>query len=216
MSSDVEIANLALTKLGQTPINSFTDNTTRAAAINRSYAMFRDKLLRVFKWNFNRAYAKLAVSTTAPLFEYPYAYQLPTDCLRLDNVSIGVPSTTTASNGYTGIGMPGLNLADFSFDRSQDYRVVGKMIYTWVAPPLNIVYGARITDPNMFDGAFVESFATYLAWQLCEEITSSTAKKESLGKEYENSMREARMTNAIDLPPETIPDDSLMASRLLT
>jgi len=205
--SDVDIANLALTKLGAQPIVSFGDVNKRAAAFNRSYAMLRDKLQRVWRWNFTRKYANLPAATVPPLFEYTNAYQLPDDCLRLEIASVGGPSDF-------GIGMAGMNLNDFGFDRQQDYRIVGRMIYTWVTPPLKIVYAARVTDPNQFDVAFNESFAFYLAWQLCEELTGSAQKKKDAMQEYQFSIREARMTNAIELPSEIIPDDTFMGSRI--
>jgi len=217
--SDVDIANLALTKVGANPITSFGDNTANAALFNRTYGMLRDKLQRS-RWNFNRAYVNLAASTTAPPFEYQYAYQLPDDYLRLELAAqvqpTGSPPPGAISFGppTSLVGMPGVDLSDYNNARSQDYRIVGTQIWSNIPPPLSIIYGKREPDPNKFDAFFVEAFAAYLAWQLCERLTNSNAKKAELRDEYRASMFEALNGKAIELPPEHIPDDSWMLSRI--
>ena len=214
MASDIDISNLALTYLGAQPIVSFLDNNDRARAINRMYALLRDKLQRVYRWNFTVQYAQLSLiaptapATTVAPFEYEYAYQLPNGIMSLE-VASNAPGTTP------GIGMPGLDLTDYQAGRQQDYRIVAnRVLYSHSPPPQNIIYRGRITDPNQFDPAFVEAFACYLGLMLCEEITGSTAKKQVIAQMYHESMSLARMSNAIELPPITIPDDTFMLSRI--
>lgn len=207
MASDIDICNLALAKLGSAPIASLGDNNPKAALLNRTYGMLRDKLQRVYLWNFNLRYAELAADTTAPLFEYDFAYPLPSDCLRLRLADV-------SNHSSKAVGMPAASMGDWNFNRNQNYRIAGNFIYTDVAAPLRIQYSARVTDPTQFDVAFNECFASYLAWQLCEQILGSSQKQQMLGQGFQLSLREARMTNAIELPPETIPDDTFMQSRL--
>lgn len=207
--SDVDIANLALTKLGAQPIVSFNDSSVPARNINRSYAILRDKMQRR-RWNFNRSYMQLPALTFTPPFEYRYAYQLPSDYLRLELAGQSQPNGGPTST----ITMPGVDLSDYQGGRSQDYRIVGKQIWSNIPPPLSIIYGRQEPDPNMFDAFFVEAFACYLAWQLCESITNSNAKKEALDREFKQSIFEALNGKAIELPPETIPDDTWLLSRL--
>jgi hypothetical protein len=208
--SDVDIANLALQKLGQQPIVSFDQPTPRAAAFNRCYGMYRDKMQRR-RWNFNRAYTNLPALTAVPPFEYQYAYQLPDDYLRLELASQVQPNIGSPLNV---ISMPGVSLADYNGGRTQDYRIVGKQIWSNIPPPLSIIYGKRETDPNMFDAAFTTAFASYLAWELCELITNSNAKKATLAQEFKEAVWEALNAKAIELPPETIPDDTWMLARI--
>jgi hypothetical protein len=207
MASVVDICNLALVKLGAQPIPSLTSNDPKAAVLNRVYPLLRDKLLRVFRWNFTRVYTELPALDTAPPFEYSYAYQLPADYLRLELADV-------SSGSSQAVGMPSASINDWNFNRNQDYRIVGRQIWSNVTPPLRIQYAARIEDPAQYDAAFVESLASYIAWQLCEQLTGSNQKKEAARQEYLLSIREARMTNAIELPPETLPDDTFMQSRL--
>lgn len=224
--SDVDIANLALVKLGQSAIASFTDNNKNAKTINSVYTMLRDKLQRR-RWNFNRKYVQLPVLSVQPPFEYPYAYALPNDYLRLElatqalqaNTNTSVTNsdgtvTITATPGPSLMELPGTSGGDINNSRFQAYRIVGKQIWSYAGPPLACIYGAREEDPNKFDSFFVEAFAAYLAWQICDAITGSGARKQELRDEYKESMTEALMMKSIELPPEQIPDDTWMLSRL--
>lgn len=223
--SDIDICNLALTKLGAQPIVSLLDVNPRAQALNGCYAIYRDMLQRK-RWNFNRAYTTLATNLAQPPFEYTYAYNLPDDYLRLELAglaqTVGItpppqpPNTILAAPLTLAIGMPGINLADFNSARSQDYRIVGKQIWINQFPPLAIIYGRRETDPNKFDANFVETFASLLALQNCERITSSGQKKQMLAQEYRESITNALQAKAIENAPEIIPDDTFVLARIST
>jgi len=211
--SDVDIANLALTKLGAAPIASFSDNNTKSAAFQRTYYMLRDDLQRR-RWNFNRVYTSLPALDVTPPFEYQYAYQLPADYLRLELATQVSPNGNPPQGQIPTVGMPGVDLSDYQNGRSQDYRIVGLQIWANIPPPLSIIYGKKETDPNKFDSFFVKAFATYLAWQLCEQFTNSNQKKDALEREFNASIYLALNGKAIELPPERIPDDTWMLSRI--
>lgn len=51
-TSDVEICNSALAKLGAESITSLSDTTRRAVLCNRQYDKIRKKMLRMHPWNF--------------------------------------------------------------------------------------------------------------------------------------------------------------------
>ena len=154
--SDVDIANLALLKLGADSITSFSDANPRARAFQNGYAMLRDKLQRM-RWNFNRAYVQIPALADQPPFEYAYIYPLPADYLRLELVSKILsnapppptnPPTILVGPTVQQTGYPGLNFSDYNNSRSQDYRIVGKQIWTWYASPIAVVYGKRVEDPT--------------------------------------------------------------------
>lgn len=206
MASDIDICNLALTKLGKQPIPSLTANEPTAAFLNRVYTLYRDELQTIWRWNFTRAYAELPALTTAPEFQYSTAYPLPDGFLRVENVDISLGNNMA-------IGQPGVNLGDLNLNRSSDYQIVGTQIYANVGPPLRMIYARRVTDPAQFAPEFVNAFASYLAWNGCEQLTGSNAKKDQAERMYMTAIRMARMTNAVQLPPEIVPDDTLIASR---
>ncbi len=64
-TSDVEICNSALQKLGAETITTLADNSRRASLCNRQYDKIRKKLLRAHPWNFAIKRAALVEITEA-------------------------------------------------------------------------------------------------------------------------------------------------------
>jgi len=80
--TDVDICNLALARLGATAITTIGEATVNGELCDRFYSNTYDKTLRSQKWRCALKRASLA-QTTAPLFEWDFAYSLPSDCLRV-------------------------------------------------------------------------------------------------------------------------------------
>lgn len=200
MASNVEIANSALTKVGAARITALTDNVKAAREINAIFELRRDYLLRTHNWSFAMTRTSLPALDETPAWGYTYLYQLPTDCLRV----VQVNDTWV---------VPGL--ADYtSGPDSEPYKITGRRIETDIGAPLKLRYIKRVTDPAQFDAAFVEVFASDLADQVCEALTQSNTKREATRAVLRQSLLEAVRSNAIELPPEAIPDDSWILSRL--
>ncbi len=197
--SDVAIANLALSRVGDARIASFEDNTVEARAIKAVYELTRDSEIYRHRWNFSARRESLAALSTTPVFGYAYAYQLPADCLRIH---------------YVGEYYPGLSLSNLNASPRLDYRIEGRKILTDQAAPIMLLYGARITDPTQFDQAFVDALAYRLAMDVCQELTGSASKGEALKASYREAISEARRLDAIQDPPEAIADDTWLLARL--
>lgn len=199
MANQVQIVNSALTKLGAKRITALSDNVKEAREMNAIYELRRDACLRAHNWNFAMERTSLAALTDAPEWGYSAAYQLPTDCLRVVQVN------------DTWI-IPGL--ADFIGGPDEEpFKIEGRKIVTDWGAPLKIRYIKRITDASQYDALFVEYFASDLAYQACEALTQSNSKAERAEKDLKNAVIAAVRANAIELPPQPIPDDSWMASR---
>lgn len=200
MASAVEICNRALGKLGAETITSLADNTTNARALNTSYAIVRDAELRRRRWRFAIKRASLAALSTAPISGiYKLQFQLPSDCLRILDVSDSWPGSDTS---------------DYRTSTTADYSLEGRTILTNIKAPLPLRYIAQITDTGLFDSAFVEAFAARLAWENCERITQSGSKRQLAMTEYKQAIREAVMANALENPPEYAADSSWMTARI--
>lgn len=199
MANNVDIANSALTKLGETRIMSLTENAKGAREINAVFTLRRDKLLRAFNWNFALTRTSLSALADEPDWGYTLQYQLPADCLRVVQVNdVWV--------------IPGLS--DFMGGPDDEpFKIEGRRILTNYAAPLKVRYLKRVTNPAEFDACFVEVFAYDLAYETCEAITQSSTKKESLREGKRMEILEAIRANAIELPPSQVPDDSWIASR---
>lgn len=88
MASEVQICNLALNKFGNLSITSLQDETKEARACKVFYPLMRDLLLTLAPWNFAMKRADISAQLSAtPEFGFTHAYQLPTDCLRVWEVS---------------------------------------------------------------------------------------------------------------------------------
>ena len=199
MSSNVDIANLALTMLGDLRITALTDNSKPAREISAVYDMLRDKLQRRYVWNFTKTRVILAADVETPADdEYTNQYTIPTDCLRILQVGDYYPSITLSSGN-------GGRMQDYSIER-------GKILYSDDGA-LTLRYCARISNPGEFDSAFVVAFAAYIATTVCEALTPSNTKREIAFAEFKQAISDAVRANAIENPPEELADDTWILAR---
>jgi hypothetical protein len=199
MASSVDIANSALTKLGQSRIMTLEDNVKGAREINAIFELRRDKLLRTFNWSFAMKREQLNALADEPSWGYSLQYQFPSDCLRMVQVNDiwVIPSSTDFVGGPD----------------SEPFSIEGRRILTDWSAPLKVRYIRRVTNPGEFDASFVEAFAYDLAHETCESLTQSTTKKESMKDGRKTELMEAIRSNAIELPPQVIADDGWLAAR---
>jgi hypothetical protein len=198
-SSDVAICNLALTKLGDLRITALSDNTKPARELNAVYGMLRDKLQRTYNWRFCVKRAQLAADVAAPLFDFTSQYTAPADLLRILQVGTYFPSP---------------DLSDLIGSGGQEWVLEGGKILTRDSGQLNIRYLARITETTRFDPSFDDAFSALLAYNVCEALTQSDAKKNAALRDYRMAVMDAVKSNAIENPPESIADTTWLTVRL--
>lgn len=187
--SEVEIYNRALQMLGAARVNSPTQNTRNAKACNAAYSMLRDALLREYRWTFAIRRASLAALAATPTHGPGYAYQLPTDFLRL----LAPDDEST----------PGID----------DRMIEGQTLVTDSAGPIDIIYIARIEDTTLFSPSFTKALAADLAFEICQELTNSGTRKESLREDRKQAIRDAKRTHAIERRPQHARTDSWIRAR---
>lgn len=86
-TSPVDISNLALDLLKQAPITSIdTPSSTPEQICARWYDVSRREMLEKHPWNFAIKRRQLTPNATAPEFGYAYAYDLPSDFIRLATI----------------------------------------------------------------------------------------------------------------------------------
>ncbi len=208
MPSDVDIANLALTKLGQQRILSFTDNVKSARSLNAIYAMERDNEIRAHQWSFAMKRVLLPALVDVPAFGYNHAYQLPDDYLKL------IQAGRFSPGGMGDVISPGSTRVLGLVVDGSDYRIEGSTIVTNFPAPLGIRYMRRVTDPNQFDACFVKAFASRLAMEMAEDLIQTANKRTLAQGEYKEAIIAAIRANAIELPPDPLPDNSWVIARL--
>lgn len=199
MTSQVEVVNLALTKLGAARITAITDASKSARVMSSLWSVVRRAELRRALWSFALRRTALPALSDAPAFGFARAFQLPADYLRL--VQVGQTYVSPSQTDYvTGDNSP--------------WAIEAGQILTDFGAPLQIRYVGDVEDTGTFDALFVQCFASALAYEACEEITNSTAKRQMLAEDYKAQRRDAVATGAIERPPESIADDSWMLGRL--
>lgn len=208
MSSETEIANRALSMLGDTRITALTDDTKGARAMNARFIPLRDALLQEYPWRFAVTLVQLPAVSTAPAFGYSQAYQLPADCLRPIEVGDNLAFELAVGVQYR---IDGTNSS-----ATAPYEIVGDQIHTDETAPLKFSYVARIENTGLFPPVFVEAFAARLAMDAAEELTQSAGKYDRAARAYSAAMNIAMRTDALQRPPQERMPGTWMTSRLVS
>ena len=182
-TSETDICNLALSRLGRQLITSLTEGTTAADRCVLHYPLSRDTVLRAHPWNFAVRRVTLALSATTPNHEFTYQHALPTDCLK-------VVRTSWDADGL-----------------SIEHRIEGRFILC-NETTVKIEYIARMTDVAQFDELFVDVLAQRLAAEMCMVFTDNQSLTRSLLEVYAAKLDEARGVDAQEGTPREIVDVS--------
>ena len=169
MTSIVAVCNRALSKTGdELIITSLDDDTKPARYCKALYADTRDFVLRSYPWRFALKRYVLAPLKDKPLFGYEYQFSLPSDCLRVWKMAQG-----------------------------ERYQVEGQRLLT----DQNIcrfIGISRVENASLFDPMFVEAFALRLAAELAVPLTASATLRDSLAKEYQQFVQQAKTASAME------------------
>lgn len=160
MSSQVQICNMALSRLGATIITSMTDGTPNAKLCNTLFSDLADRVLVQGSWTIAVNRASLALASTTPSYGYAHAFQLPTSpkCLRV---------------------------LDVEGDPDMDYKIEGDKLLT-DADEINLRYIGRPSSTEQYSPGLTEAIETLLASYLAYSITGSKELAELLKREYQD------------------------------
>lgn len=142
--SETGICNLALGQIGVgriANIDGLSQVERDCAAI---FDSARDEVIADFDWPFARKKIELAQLTTAPAFDYSYAYALPYDYIQI--------------RGLHG---------------NHKYEIVGDELHCDLSSDCMIVYSRRVKDPTNFSPKFVTALTHRLAAYLSNTIKKS-------------------------------------------
>ena len=165
----LDICNLALSRLGESPITAIDPNGKLPARLcYMHYHPVRREVLCAHRWSFATTAATLQSSeTTVTDIRRQLSHSLPQDCLRVLGVS------------------------------SRSWTLRGRSIYS-PEPSLRVLYIADVEDTSLFEPLFIEAFALRLAWKLCIPLINSTTARQALGEEYQRiALPQAAHFNAV-------------------
>ena len=174
MAREDDIINSALNMLGASNIISRGEDSKSARITNQRYDYVRDAVLRAHPWNCAIKRVTLAADSDSPTFGFTNQFTLPTDpyCLRVLRLE------------YLDV----------------DFRVEGRKIHC-DEDTLNLIYIARVMDPNEYDQSLVEAIAARLAADTSYALVQSTSLTGAMYQLYDNKLSEARFIDATEGTP---------------
>lgn len=176
ITSEVQICNSALIKLGLDTISSLSENSPRARYCNKQYPILRDEVLFSHLWNFAITRVELGRTANTPAFGFDYEYELPEDVLRVLDVDDNEDGSIT-----------------YTIEHNPDD---GTRVLLTDASTIKIKYIRRVTDVTQFPPTFAEVVAMRLAMDLAIAVKQSTSLAEYFANLYEQYARRARSLDA--------------------
>lgn len=194
MTTETEIANRALQKIGAKRIAAYGETTSKEGReIIAAWDRLRQAELRRYPWNFTITRASLAALVSDPDWGFDQCFALPSGCLRILEIN-----GSRDQSGYQRE-----SLADGTQVIACDF-----------AAPIKVRYIRDITDVGAWDSLFCEAFAAKLAMELALTITDSNTRKQLGDMGYMQVIRDAQHVDAIENPPEDRVEDDWNLARL--
>jgi hypothetical protein len=154
MSSEVEIARLALQNIGDRfDITSLSAQTPEAEQVNLVFGHVRDMVLRDHPWKFARKYATPASLVGDAPGNWEYMYTYPSDALRIIRI----------------VNPLGDDQPPIRYETARNKDDVHVVLTNQLDP--TIEYTKRETDPQRYDPQFVTAFAYRLAQYIAMPLT---------------------------------------------
>lgn len=185
ISSEVQLANLALLRLGERTITSLEDSTTTANACNIAYSTARDALLRRHFWNFSLKRVVLAADATAPSFGFQSSFPLPSDFIRVKSI----------------------------YNQSSDYSIEGRNLLTDQTSSLSLVYVSKETDVTLFDPLFTDALVLLLILKIGPRIQGEGFNPAGFAQELQQVLLDAKIADAQDSSPDQLEINTFTGAR---
>ncbi len=192
MANETDVANIALTLLGQDPIVSINDDTTRAVIAKRRLPDVRDSVLELPPaWNFATTRTTLTAQlATAPAWGFAFAYALPADFVAL------------------------VTTRDQTSEFRLEYTAADGRILATDLSPVDLMYVAKVTTVSVWPPSFVDTVATKLAAEMAIKLTRNINLMKVMYDLFQVKLDEARLSDALQAPIEQVTGTHLLAARV--
>ncbi len=183
-TSELDICNSALAKLGAEKIQSLTDQNKRARLCNQQYKPNRDKLLRMHPWNFAIKRVTLNPLVSSPPFGPLNEFQLPSDLIRIyklfnqENIHKKEQDTLVSSDGT-----------------------------------IDLIYIFKVENVALMDVSFQELLALMLAADISYALIQSNTLTQSLWAQYREERKEIRSFSSQESFPDSLQPDTFTDAR---
>jgi hypothetical protein len=202
-NSMVALCSAAFLQCGLAAITSMEERNPRTAAARLIFQATVDEVIVDHGWKCSLARAALSKLSTNPAWDYPYHFNLPTDpyCLKvwqtsLDRTGGGSLATVDVSGEDAGLSERGR------------WTVEGRKLLA-DSDTIKLLYGARLTDPNLFDPGLASALVYKLASKLAFPLTGKAPLAADLRKLYEIELARAKGSDSQQRSPRTAPARTL-------
>ena len=164
MSSEITICNLALSHIRGGSINALTEASIQAQQCKLLYPILRDSVLENAPWQFATRIVSLAELTDAEVFNFAYAYQYPSDCLKVKRLILNWETVNRTDSQFYGNNLPIINTqapVPYQVFNDDGNRVIGANY-----AELRAEYTVQVTDTNLFSTQFILALSHLLAAEL--------------------------------------------------
>jgi hypothetical protein len=145
--------------------------------------------LRAHPWNCATKRQSLTANTETPDWGYDYAYQVPTDCLRVLEVNGEDVGSSTL------------------------WQIEKGEIVTDLSPPLEIKFIFRNTEVPTYDPEFVSALSYKLAVEWVEPLIKAANLKQTMFELYKQALSAARGTDGQEGSPRRIQSSTWLDVR---
>ena len=179
MASQVQICNLALSRLGQSGIQSLGEASAAAEHCNLAWGPALEAALRDHNWNFATRYQALA-SLGSPPPHWTWRYAAPSDLARARFI---LPAAK-------GDPPPAFEIA--LADDGATRIVLTDKAQAWLC------YTGLIQNASLYDPLFVDALAWRLAADLAAPLTQSDRRHQACMNRYQNAIAGAKGADAAE------------------
>jgi hypothetical protein len=167
----LDIINLALMRIGESPIQSLEEGSTPANSAKALYDMSRRAVLRDFDWSFAMKTSSLPLLANEDEEAGVYVCSVPADCLRV--VQVLRRYEANFARGTAGF-----------YTSNEWFRVQGNKLYVRTPVPY-VRYVRDEENTNLFDAKFVEALSYKLAGELAMPVRQSESLMASMLNAYQ-------------------------------
>lgn len=203
MANQVEIANIALSWLGQNQINDLTDNQNEAKIMNANYATSRDKLLNDHAWTFAlRREILTPVTPAQPNFGGGNRYLIPSDVIRVHRVF----RPTGSGVAFVGVNLQTNTLQNADWVKEGEY-IIAREETIWAL----FIY--RNVNTDHYPPSFVHALSARLAADTCMVFTENRRMFEQMEAMYQDKLADAVYADGSQGRTEVIRSNRLTGVR---
>lgn len=199
MASDVDICNLALSRIGVRDfIEDLDEDSTEATLCKVAYGPCRDELLELFGWPFATKRTTPAALAGVTRSGWSYAYALPDDCVAVRYLWSGTRNPRPDQT--------------IPFDTEGGGAGDTRILLTDEATP-EVVYTYRLENPERYPPLFVQALAWRVAGELAISIPEKSRLADGLRGQFELALARAISAAVKQRQSDPRPDSEFISVR---